>query len=243
MWLAGKEQAGLTGLARLVAAGDTTAQLALGLIDAETLYQGPWVQSLDRAARIALMRRPGGLSGKSWLLDLPLSPAPLWRMAWDGGATSQLIPAFLAAGEDRGALVVAPAWLAVLVQRDRANADGKDAVASTSPDPAVTHFLGGPLPKTDALAAWLQTDGLAAPARSYCQTRCPQIRADLCHATIFDAVAGFAGLARVRAPSPALIDEPRFATSPVAHQMLETLAIDHKAKTRRNASDGPICGP
>lgn len=266
-WLAGQEETGLKALRALAASGGQQAQLALGLIDAEPLYHGPWLQSRDRAARIALLRQPGGLSGTSWLLQMQVDPAPLWRAAWDGGATAALVPDFLARGEDRAALVVAmrlvarqkrgfdrlaldagsPGWLDLLALRDRAMAAGQDPrtqplPASVEPgDPAVAFVLGGALPDAAALAQWLGQDPVAAPIRSYCSAYCASQPPDICHAELFNTIGGYGALVRVRSPSPGLIGEADFAASPVAHWMLDQLAADWDGKARRNGSDGPSC--
>jgi hypothetical protein len=166
VWIGGDEAAGLIALSQLGRNGERKAQLALGLIDNETLYHGVWVQGLERQARVDLLLRPGGLSGQNWLSRMDQDPAPLWRNAWDGAARPELLQAFLAAGEDRAALVAglrlaalqvrgfdrfsldgtSPGWLRLLAHRDRAAANGVNPRAQTLPpgihpgDPAVAVF-------------------------------------------------------------------------------------------------------
>jgi hypothetical protein len=65
-WLATEDADALPLLAELAAAGDERAMLLLGVLDREPT-RSDWFAALDRKQKIALMRAPGGLSGKSWL--------------------------------------------------------------------------------------------------------------------------------------------------------------------------------
>ncbi len=65
-WLAGDDAVALPALSALAKAGDEDAMLALGVIEPR-VWQGDYVSALERAQRIALLRKPGGLSGESWL--------------------------------------------------------------------------------------------------------------------------------------------------------------------------------
>lgn len=64
-YLADDDEAALPVFAELAAGGDAEARLLLGRI--ATRPFSPWVASLSRKDRTALLRAPGGLSGKSWL--------------------------------------------------------------------------------------------------------------------------------------------------------------------------------
>ncbi|MDP3407202.1 hypothetical protein [Bosea sp. (in: a-proteobacteria)] len=79
-WLADDDAVALPALSALAQAGDDDAMLALGVIEPRA-WEGPYVQGLDRAQRIAVLRRPGGLSGESWLASVtvrrPLAEAVL----------------------------------------------------------------------------------------------------------------------------------------------------------------------
>ncbi|OYW68482.1 MAG: hypothetical protein B7Z40_02600 [Bosea sp. 12-68-7] len=79
-WLADDDAKALPALSALAKAGDDDAMLALGVIEPRA-WEGPYVLGLDRAQRIALLRRPGGLSGESWLAGVtarrPLAEAVL----------------------------------------------------------------------------------------------------------------------------------------------------------------------
>ncbi len=105
LWLADDDQAALPALAALAGEGNRAAQVLLALADAITPLQGPWLAGLPRAERIALMRQPGGLSGRSWMeaaaADTPLAAA--WFALWRGTDRDEIeiARAFAAMGEDR----------------------------------------------------------------------------------------------------------------------------------------------
>lgn len=65
-WLAEDDATALPALSALANAGDEDAMLALGVIEPRT-WESDHVKRLDRTQRIALLRKPGGLSGESWL--------------------------------------------------------------------------------------------------------------------------------------------------------------------------------
>ncbi len=65
-WLALEDEKALPMLAGLAAAGDERAMLLLAMLD-QDWAQSDWLMSLGRKERNALMRAPGGLSGRSWL--------------------------------------------------------------------------------------------------------------------------------------------------------------------------------
>lgn len=65
-WLADDDARALPALSALAKAGDEDAMLALGVIEPRT-WDSDFVRGLDRTQRIALLRKPGGLSGESWL--------------------------------------------------------------------------------------------------------------------------------------------------------------------------------
>jgi hypothetical protein len=69
-WVAADDAAAMPALAGLAAAGDTRAMLFLGAIEPRPLVTA-FMLDLGRADRNALLRQPGGLSGKSWLIAIP----------------------------------------------------------------------------------------------------------------------------------------------------------------------------
>ena len=78
-WLDGKDRTALAQLAELARQDNRAAQIFLARLAEETHLHAHVTGSLPRAERIALLRQPGGLSGKSWLkaaqVDVPLAVA------------------------------------------------------------------------------------------------------------------------------------------------------------------------
>ncbi len=97
------------------------------------------------------------------------------------------------------------------------------------------------MPPDADLAGWWANDPLALPIRSCCSSHCAAAQPDVCHIALLQVIGGYGALVRIRAPSPLLMAEDRFASSPLAHQIMERLADDMNKITRRSASDGPIC--
>jgi len=80
-WLDGNDMAALTQLAELARQDNRAAQIFLARVAEEAYLHTHVTGSLPRAERVALLRQPGGLSGKSWLKaaqeDVPLALAML----------------------------------------------------------------------------------------------------------------------------------------------------------------------
>ena len=104
-WLDDDDAASLPVFAALAAEDNRAAQVMLGLIEVNTPLHGPWLSRLPRAERRALMREPGGLSGRSWMAaaapDTPLAAA--WVALWGSGGKVDpaSVRAFAALGEER----------------------------------------------------------------------------------------------------------------------------------------------
>ena len=64
-WLVDNDEVALPALTALAEQGDVRAQLLLGKI--ATRPFSPYLEALPRKQRLALIRAPGGLSGRSWL--------------------------------------------------------------------------------------------------------------------------------------------------------------------------------
>lgn len=80
-WLAGRDLPALETFASLARDGNRAAQILLANIAGGGHFHSHITGDLPRADRIALLRKPGGLSGKSWLTeaqaDEPLAAALL----------------------------------------------------------------------------------------------------------------------------------------------------------------------
>jgi hypothetical protein len=239
-WLDDDEATALPALAALARDGNRAAQVLLALIDIAPPYQGPWLVGLPRAERLALMRAPGGLSGRSWMSvaaeDTPL--ARLWadRLAVTTGPETAL--AFARMGEDRAAretlLALAarqfrsfasvaddtayPPELRFLVWREWAAAPGGRAraeaeIATLMPgDPQIVRFDDRPVTAAER-DAWLAESRLAAPLRATCAALCPASGAG-CIRAAFVLVGGHRGLATFGTPSATLIPPEVWDTSP-----------------------------
>ncbi len=80
-WLAGDDASALPALSELAHAGNRDARLLLGTIARRA--PSDWVANLERKRRNALLRAPGGLSGRSWLKVLA-DDGDLHALALDG---------------------------------------------------------------------------------------------------------------------------------------------------------------
>lgn len=231
-WLADDEAAALPRLALLAEAGNDAARLMLALIDKRPELQGPFLALLPRAERIALLRRPGGISGQSWLPLLEGAPlAEAWRALLLPGQEAQAIAAFTALGETRAARA------ALLAQGARANA-ALQAIDPETTDPELLFALwrrAGPdrraaiealvpedhpqrlqmgLPLAEgALARWLETSPAAAPVALVCAHLCPAEPA-ACREAAYRTLPSHDSLLGFGSPAEALVPEADFLASP-----------------------------
>jgi len=200
LWLADAEETALPELAALAAEGNRAAQLLLAQIDVTPSFHGPWLSGLPRAERSALLRAPGGLSGRSWMQaaaeDTPLARLLLVQNTPAVTAETALALAemgefraarkalsTLAAGEYRGFAAIAddpnyPPDMRFLIWRewsdDPATRDRAEAeIAALHPgDPQRAHFDSRTVDPA-AFDDWLASASLAAPLREPCQAACP----------------------------------------------------------------------
>ena len=173
-WLAGEDMAALEALAALAAEGDADAQLLLGRIAGAAQYWPPEVAALPRRARNALLRAPGGLSGRSWIAVAAEAGDPL-AAAFDAAgrpdavgaalldlldageteAVASLWPGYVSGGDWEGALAVAqhpaaPEALSRWTEPLRAGLRG-EVVRDVGPDASAAWREGIPWPD-EALA-------------------------------------------------------------------------------------------
>lgn len=113
LWLTGEDLPALTALSGLSHEGNRAAQILLGRIEVRAIFAAHLTAGMPRAERMALMRKPGGLSGQSWLAEAAADdPLALAFVAADrrderAGALAVL----LAAGETDTALKAAEAMI------------------------------------------------------------------------------------------------------------------------------------
>lgn len=200
LWLSDDDETALPALAALASGGNRAAQVLLAQIDGTVTLQGPWLAGLDRTERNALLRAPGGLSGRSWLQaaagDTPL--ARLWLVAQTPDATTQTALALAGTGEHRSArsalmslfrreavgfAAIAdepdyPPQMRYLVWREWAGDPAarpriEAEIAALPPgDPQRARLDGRPV-DPGAFDDWLASDPLAAPVREPCAALCP----------------------------------------------------------------------
>jgi hypothetical protein len=258
-WLA-DDEAALPEFAALAAGGNRAAQVLLALIDARPELHGPWLAGLDRAARIALLRRPGGLSGQTWMEaaaeDTPL--ARLWLARLQADTDPEVVLAFAALGEHRAgrdtvlaiaarqhpgiaALADAPgyppglrflAWRAWRTDPARAARIEAEIAALPPGDPQIAAHRGAPA-AAPAHDAWLATAPLAAPLRAFCTAACP-VSATACARATFVLGGDLPGLARLGTPSETLIPAATWDAS-----SLGRAALLRRAEAR-DWNEGPL---
>ena len=221
LWLADDEETALPELAALAAEGNRAAQVLLAQIDVTPLIQGPWLVGLPREERNALLRAPGGLSGRSWMQaaaeDTPL--AQLWLVQLTPAATAETALAFAAMGEHRAARKTLwalsrgnyrgfaamaddpnyPPDMRYLIWREWADdpatrARAEAEIAALHPgDPQLAHFDSRPI-DPGAFDDWLASASLAAPLRVPCEAACPDsVRS--CTRAGFELLSSFSGAA------------------------------------------------
>lgn len=112
-WLDGDDLVALEALASLSQDGNPAAQILLSGIAARGSLHSHVTSDLSRADRIALLRVPGGLSGKSWLTVAentePLATALL--QVTQIGEKAPAISALISLGETQDALIAAQSML------------------------------------------------------------------------------------------------------------------------------------
>ena len=242
-WLRDEEEAGLRALSSLAADGNRAARLLLGLVDATAHLQGPWLTLASRDLRVALMRAPGGLSGRNWLEvmkdDLPL--AGLLHAHFQATLDLSVPRALAAMGEDRATR----AALKAIATRHSAPLDPALAGTAWFPTTAL-HLLrdwretpailarltaGDPRldwpgqPVTDPQRdAWLATAPEAEPLRALCATQCPTGPA-ACLRAGMTGLGNYAALSRLGSPAAALLDDDSFASSARGQAALARLML------------------
>jgi len=232
LWLDDNEDTGLQALSALAVADNRAAQILLGLIDKTPPLQGPWLASLPRAERIALMRAPGGLSGRNWLAaaaDQPLAANWLALLSVDAGLP--VVLRFSEMGEARAARE------ALMVLAAREHPDLRDAPPELL-DPEMTYLLWrtaddarramllahtppdhpqrlmmGEARDPAAISRWLETAPAAQVVAALCDARCPDSR-DSCRTGAYHALGSHNAVLVLGSPAEALISQEAFVRSP-----------------------------
>lgn len=234
LWLQDDEAQALPALAELAERGNAAARLLLAQIDKIPSLQGPYLAQMPRAERIALLRAPGGLSGRSWIAEIEdVAVADAWRALHWPDAGPELMARFDALGEPRAARTT----MVVLAAREH---EGLRDLPLDEADPELLYLLwrsAGPERRaeiaarvpaghpqrqlmgeaTDArdLDRWLHQSAAAAPLVALCNTLCPEDgEAGTCLGAAYQALGSHDALLTIGTPSEALIDQDRFLASP-----------------------------
>ena len=231
-WLAGNEADALPAFAKLATDGDVSARLWLGQIDSFAALQGEWLGQLTRAERIAVLRQPGGFSGRHWMNAATLQTDPIaiaWAQLWDTGTGVQIILDFARLGETRAARFAA----LTLARRQRLG------FASIADDPAYPTSLWayamregwvpppGDLDPADpqravlqqtfdmaGISDWAATAPEADAVVALCEVLCPAEPAAVCRPAALQALGGYWGLMPLGSPVEAIVPSPLFNRSP-----------------------------
>jgi hypothetical protein len=269
VWLADYDEAALPALAALARDGNRAAQVLLALSDVITPLQGPWLAGLPRAERIALMRQPGGLSGRSWMeaaaVDTPLAAA--WLSLWRGADRDEvaLARAFAAMGEQRavsealiamslsdrrGVAVLAddpvyPPSLRFLIWREWAGDPVNELriareVAALPPGDPQIMVVTGERPGPVERATWLAESAPAAPLRAFCDFVCPDSRAS-CLDAAYALHGNNAEIDGFGSPVESLISSARWAMTPRGRGMVLRRTLPTKPVLRSRVL-GEIAG-
>lgn len=259
LWLQDDELAALQELSRLATQGNAAAQVTLAQIDKTPALQGPALARMPRAERLTLMRKPGGMSGRSWMhaaaTQTPL--ADLWLQLWRPGAGADLAIAFARAGESRAARMALlahkarqmggiseiaddpdyPAALRVLVWLEWGDAPEHAVrraaeIEAVLPGDPQRMWLGESVPD-EALADWLLIAPEAAGLAEFCRARCPAT-VGACALAGFGAMGSHASLLAFGSPSETLIPESDFHASPRGQgALLRRMLLNADARGRR----------
>lgn len=231
-WLADDEAAALAALAGLAQSGNAAARVLLGLIDRFPELQGPWLSRLPRAERLALMRAPGGMSGRSWLGETARTPlAAAWLDLMRVEAGPETGAALAAMGEGRAARLalsmlaarehpaVRDDWqdwmdpeLAFVVWPRASDALRARLDAAIGPEHPQRALMGEAGPAA-GWADWLAESPVAAPFRALCAAECPDSQ-PACRLAAHAALGSQVAAVTLGSPAESLIAQDEFLASP-----------------------------
>ena len=233
-WLADDELTGLRGLADLAHQGDAQAQLFLGLIDRHAALQGPAVLGLTRADRIALLRAPGGMSGRNWVgvaAEQGNALARAWRAMAEVQSDLEMAAQFAELEETRA---LAQALLSIAKRQEHgfaADIVAQDWYPETllflSPDMTLTperaarlhpgdpqhRYQNGLKPPEAALQDWLGQAPAALHLRATCASVCPS-EASQCVLALYHALGNYQALLTHGSPANSIVPDAELAASP-----------------------------
>ncbi|MCB1396604.1 MAG: hypothetical protein H6898_11640 [Rhodobacter sp.] len=231
-WLADDEAVALPALSELAQDGNTAARLLLGLIDKTPALQGPFLAHIARRDRIALLRAPGGFSGRNWLGslgDLPLARA--WSDLWTVEAGPVVIETFTALDEPRAAREA----MVVLAAREHpalrtmpadgidtdllylfwrsADAERRAQLAGLVPVGHPQRLMMGETIDARDTDLWLASAEAAAPIETLCAATCPGDDAPACRSAAYRALNSHNALLTLGTPAETLVPQAEFLGS------------------------------
>jgi hypothetical protein len=251
-WLQGEEEGALHALADLARDGNDAARLLLAIIDKTPALQGPWLAHLPREERIALLRQPGGLSGRSWLHALADHPlGAVWLALMDPATGPEAIATFTELGETRAARValvllaarghprlrqIDPAdvdpELIYLLLRGADDARRAALLDRVEPGSAQRALLDGTL-DTSQLQEWLAGSAIGGPLDAVCSEHCAATR-PTCLSNAYKALASHNALLTLGSPVEALIPQEHFLAQPRGRSsVLRRILQSRDARGRR----------
>ena len=253
LWLDDDEEAAFPALAALAQGGNTAAQILLGVIDRIPALQGPWLARLPRGERITLLRRPGGMSGQSWLhaaQDHPIAAAWLARLRTDAGP--DIVATFAALGEERAAREAFAALLArehpaimaldpatvepelLYLLWSRLGPDARPALAARIPEGHPQRRLMGEEVATERHLDWLATNPAAAPLAALCAQTCAPEEPPACLLAAHYAMPSHLALLTLGSPVEGLVAQSQFVATPRGQaSTLRRILLGVEARGRR----------
>ncbi|MGY6694973.1 MAG: hypothetical protein ACXIUW_02955 [Roseinatronobacter sp.] len=251
LWLDNNEEDALPQLRDLAQASNDAAQMLLGLIDKNSALQGPFLSFLAREERIALLRAPGGLSGRNWITVLAEQNdlAKTWRDLWSLEGGVDIAQRFLDNGEARAARealiviasrhdsalpadVVSQEWypdsLKHLTQHHDLSEGGSEHLHPGHP----IRLAAGVTLENSVLREWLMSDPLGMPLRGVCDAQCSDNPGD-CAVALYRGLASYHALLLLGSPIAALLTDEEFAeTRRSRAAVARRIMLAHSARTR-----------
>ncbi len=254
LWLSDDEEGAFPALAGLAQDGNQAAQILLGVIDRSPALQGPWLARLPRDERIVLLRRPGGMSGQSWLhaaQDHPVAAAWLTRLRTDAGM--DILASFAALGEGRAAREAFAALLArehpaimaldpagvepelLYLLWSRLGPEARPAVAALIPEGHPQRRLMGEEVAAQSHLDWLATSPAAQPLAALCAQTCAAAEQGACLLAAHGAMPSHLALLTLGSPVEGLISQAEFVATPRGQaSSLRRILLGVEARGRRS---------
>ena len=251
LWLDGDDENSIPVFAALAQDNNTASQVLLSLVDKTAALQGPMIVLLPRAERSALLRAPGGFSGRNWMNIAAQNNlyAKHWVSLWQMENGIAVAKGFAAMDEPRATRnallmtvnrqgagfephLLAEEWYPQSLRHlTRSRTLSSEEAADLHPGHPLRKSTGLSLEDSD-LRDWLQSSPLALHLRAACDMNCRPTRAD-CMLALYHALNSYYALLVIGSPSATLIPEQTFAYSARgSHAVARHIMVRHSARTR-----------